>query len=67
MNDWRYENLQEDVRRLREELKDVEQRTWKVEHWQALHPFRVWMAICWLVIAVIWIAGIANAAGAFSS
>jgi hypothetical protein len=66
MDDWRYETLREDVGRLRKELNEVEQRTWKVEHWQSLQPFRVWMAIWWLVIAGIWIAEIAIAAGAFS-
>jgi hypothetical protein len=66
MNDWRYETLQDDVRRLRKELNDVEQRTWKVEHWQSLQPFRVGMAIVWLLIAGIWIAEIAIATGAFS-
>ncbi len=66
MDDWRYEILQEDVRRLRKELNEVEQRTWKVEHWQSLQPFRAWMALWWLVIAGIWIADIAIAAGAFS-
>jgi hypothetical protein len=65
MDDWRYELLREDVRRLRKELSEVEQRTWKVEHWQSVQPFRIWMAICWLMVAAIWIAGIANAAGAF--
>ena len=65
MSDWRYENLQEDVRRLRKELSEVERRTWKVEHWQSLQPFRVWMAIWWLMIIAIWGAVIADAAGAF--
>jgi hypothetical protein len=65
MNDWRYEHLQEDVRRLRKELDEVERRTWKVEHWQSLQPFRIWMAVYWIMIGGIWIAVIAGAAGAF--
>lgn len=65
MDDWRYEHLQEDVRRLQKELNAVERRTWKVEHWQSLQPFRIWMAIWCLMIAGLWVAGIADAAGAF--
>lgn len=65
MSDWRYESLQEDVRRLRKELGEVERRTWGVEHWQSLQPFRIWMAIWWLMIAAMWGVVIADAAGAF--
>lgn len=65
MNDWRYELLQEDVRRLRKELNEVERRTWKVENWQSLQPFRIWTAIYWIMIGGMWIAVIADAAGAF--
>lgn len=65
MNDWRYEHLQEDVRRLRKELNEVERRTWKVENWQSLQPFRIWMAIFWIINGGFWIAVIADAAGAF--
>lgn len=63
MDDWRYENLREDLGRLREELREVEGRTYKVETWQSLVPFRVWLAICWLVIAGIWILVIVEALG----
>lgn len=65
MNDRRYELLNEDIRRLRKELGEVERRTWKVEHWQSLQPMRIWFAICWLLIAGVWAAVIADAAGAF--
>jgi hypothetical protein len=65
MDDWRYETLREDVRRLRKELNEVERRTWKVEYWQGLQPMRISFAICWLLIAGMWAAVIADAAGAF--
>jgi hypothetical protein len=65
VNDWRYELLNEDIKRLRKELGEVERRTWKVEHWQSLQPMRIWFAIWWLLSAVMWAAIIADAAGAF--
>jgi hypothetical protein len=65
VDDWRYDFLKEDVERLRDELSEVERRTWKVENWQSLVPFRMWLAICWLVIVGGWIAVIADAAGAY--
>lgn len=64
MGDWRYDFLKEDIKRLRDDLSEVERRTWKVENWQSLVPFRIWLAVLWLVIAGIWIAVIAGAAGA---
>jgi len=64
MDDWRYEHLREDVRRLQKELNEVERRTWKVEHWQSLQPLRIWMAIFWLLIVAMWAVAIADAAGA---
>lgn len=65
MDDWHYDFLKEDIKRLRDDLSDVERRTWKVENWQVLVPFRVWLAACWLMIAGMSIALIADAAGAF--
>jgi hypothetical protein len=65
MDDWRYETLREDLGRLRKELNEVQSRTWKVEHWQRLQPMRISFAICWLLIAGMWAAVIADAAGAF--
>jgi len=64
VGDWRYDFLKEDIKRLRDDLSEVERRTWKVENWQSLVPFRIWLAVLWLVIAGIWIAVIAGAAGA---
>lgn len=51
MEDWRYENLKADVRLLREELRKVEGRTYKVENWQAMLPMRVMEKIMWLMAA----------------
>ena len=65
MDDWRYELLNEDIKRLRKELHEVERRTWKVEDWQSLQPMRIWLAIYWLLIVGMWAALIADAAGAF--
>ena len=65
MDDWRYDFLKEDIKRLRDDLSEVERRTWKVESWQSFVPFRIWLAVCWLVFAGIWAAVIADAAGAF--
>jgi hypothetical protein len=65
VDDWRYDYLKEDIKRLRDDLNEVERRTWKVESWQSLVPFRVWLAACWLVVVGVWIAVIADAAGAF--
>jgi hypothetical protein len=65
VNDWRYDYLKEDIKRLRDDLNQVERRTWKVEHWQSLLPFRIWLAVCWLVMVGIWAAVIADATGAF--
>jgi hypothetical protein len=65
VDDWRYDYLKEDIKRLRDDLNEVERRTWKVESWQSLAPFRIWMVVGWVAIAGIWIAVIADAAGAF--
>jgi hypothetical protein len=64
VDDWRYDFLKEDIKRLRNDLSELERRTWKVENWKSLLPFRIWLAACWLVIAGIWIAMAADAAGA---
>lgn len=64
MDDWRYELLKEDIKRLRDDLSEVQRRTWKLESWRSFAPFRVWLAVCWLAIIGIWIAVIAGAAGA---
>lgn len=63
MEDWRYENLREDVRRLRGELYEVRGRTNRIESWQSLLPFRAWMAVVWLIIAGTWIAVIVDGTG----
>lgn len=65
MDDWRYDILKEDIKRLRDDLSEVQRRTWKIESWQSLAPFRISLAVCWLVIVGIWIAVIADATGAF--
>jgi hypothetical protein len=65
MEDWRYDNLREDIKRLQEELYEVRGRTSKLENWKSFLPMRVWFAILWLAIICMWIAGIADAAGAF--
>jgi len=64
VDDWRYDILKEDIKRLRDDLGEVQRRTWKIESWQSLAPFRISLAICCLVIVGIWIAVIADAAGA---
>jgi len=65
VDDWRYDFLKEDIRRLRDDLSEVERRTWKVEDWQSLVPFRLLMAIWWVLIVGMWSAVIADAAGAY--
>jgi hypothetical protein len=60
VDDWRYDFLKEDVKRLREDLKAVEKRTWEVESWQNRVPFRIWAAGYWLLIVAAWIAVIAG-------
>lgn len=49
MEDWRYENLRDDVRRLRKEIRDVERRAYKLEAWRSLLPLRVMIGLCWLL------------------
>ena len=61
MEDWRYENLRDDMKRLREDLQEVRGRTYKVETWQSLFPLRTLMVISWLVVIGIWVSGIAEA------
>ena len=65
MDDWRYDFLIDDIKRLREDLSEVRERTWKVENWQNLVPLRILLAVCWLIVLGVWAAGIADAAGAF--
>ena len=67
MEDWRYENLSSRMDRLQEEVREVRGRTNKVERWQNMVPFRVWMAVFWLMMAGIWIAMILGATGVFDS
>lgn len=62
MEDWRYENLKDDVRRLREEVRAVEGRAYKMETWQMLLPMRVFFGICWLFSAGMIVFAIARAA-----
>jgi hypothetical protein len=63
VDDWRYDFLKEDIKRLRDDLTEVERRTWKVENWQSILPLRICFAICWLPILGIWITVIAHAVG----
>lgn len=65
MEDWRYDLLKEDINRLRDDLIEVRTRTWKIENWQGMLPFRIWLAVCWLAILGMWTFVIAGAAGAF--
>jgi len=51
VEDWRYENLKDDVSRLREEIRAVEGRVYKMETWQMLLPMRVFFVFCWLFSA----------------
>lgn len=51
MDDWRYENLKADVKLLRDELRRVEGRTYKVESWQNLLPLRLMEKVMWLMAA----------------
>jgi len=45
----------------------VRGRTNKVESWQNQVPFRIWLAVFWLMMAGIWIAMILGATGALDS
>jgi hypothetical protein len=60
MDDWRYENLRTDVRKLQKEIYELRGRTWKIETWKDLLPHRVMLVIWWLVIAGIWAVAIAR-------
>ncbi len=51
MEDWRYDNLKGDLKSLRNEVREVERRTYRVESWQSLLPLRVMMGAMWLVAA----------------
>jgi hypothetical protein len=65
VEDWRYDSLRADIKQLRDNLSGVERRTWKVEHWQSFVPIWICIGLCWLMIIGMWIALIADAAGAF--
>lgn len=62
MEDWPYENLRDDHRRLREEIREVRERTYKLETWQMFLPMRVMFGICWLFSAGMLVFAIARAA-----
>jgi hypothetical protein len=49
MEDWRYEGLRRDIKRLEKELRKTENRTFEVQQWQRLLPMRVTGAILWLI------------------
>jgi hypothetical protein len=49
VEDWRYENLKDDVEQLRKGMRDLEGRTQKVETWQILLPMRAMMLVLWLL------------------
>ncbi|HET7509148.1 MAG TPA: hypothetical protein VFJ65_02765 [Solirubrobacterales bacterium] len=51
MEDWRYENLKADMKLLREEVREVRGRTYKVENWQSMLPLRVMEKVMWLIAA----------------
>ena len=55
MEDWRYENLRDEVARLRE-------RTQRLETWQMLLPMRVFITTCWLFDAGMIAFAVARAA-----
>jgi hypothetical protein len=61
MEDWRYETLEADVKRLREELREVRGRTYEVETWQSMLPLRVMVKVMWLMAAGTMIFVIAEA------
>lgn len=61
MEDWRYENLKKDMKRLREDLREVQGRTYKIQTWQDLFPLRTLFVILWLVVIGIWATGIVEA------
>jgi hypothetical protein len=48
VEDWRYENLRDDIRQLRKEIREVEGRAYKFETWRMLLPIRVFIVICWI-------------------
>lgn len=60
MEDWRYENMRDDIKRIQEDLRDIRGRTHRVESWQDFFPLRAMIAITWLVAIGIWVAGIAE-------
>jgi hypothetical protein len=62
MEDWRYENLREDLKRLREELCEVRGRTHKVESWQSFFPLRAILVVSWLIAIGMVVFAIAGAA-----
>lgn len=51
MEDWRYENLEADVKYLQEEIRELRGRTSKVENWQFMMPLRVMEKFMWLMAA----------------
>jgi hypothetical protein len=61
VEDWRYENLREDISRLREDLQEVRGRTHSVETWQSLFPLRTLFVIWWLITIGIGVGVIAEA------
>lgn len=61
MEDWRYENLRDDIRRAREETREVRERTYRIESWQSLLPLRVMFGVCWLFSAGMIVFALARA------
>ncbi len=64
MEDWRYENLREDVKRLREELYEVRGADEQSRELAEPPAFSRLGGISWLMIIGIWIAVIVDATGA---
>lgn len=62
MEDWRYESLRQEVKRLRDELYEVRGRTNKVESWQSLFPLNLMIVVMWLIAAGIAVFSLAVAA-----
>jgi len=50
VDDWRYEILRADMQELRKEISELRGRSFTMETWQNLLPFRLLIAVWWLAI-----------------
>jgi hypothetical protein len=62
VEDWRYENLRNDVGQLRKEIREIEGRAYKLETWRMLLPLRMMILVCWLFNAGMVVFIVARAA-----